>query len=509
LGDTAPRIMNGQKSDDATDGSDLQDPFAALNQVLLDEERRKRREKKDRKKKKKKHQRHSPSSHSNGSEDINPQDKSAAVEAVSRVELQETAPDPLDGSKYGFKLDEAATDPTALLQDGNQGIRQQKKLTTNQDYDDEKNAFLRPEVAAPDSTAWSQNMNQHGLKNVSFRQSDVENTIAASPNPSDEKSSFLRSKISSESSESDGTIAIPYDSFSMFYAASSYHDHIVPATVFIVQIIILVLIAINLFEDNDKPTSNRMNVPVDVSTTVTMAQYIACFVSVFTADDLITGTLYVGKQIINDENLPPSHWKWKLSNIMRMSEGALVIFVSFTFIVQSDTAIDLFLNFAGVTFVGTLDDVFFILAKNGFLGERNNRLARRVSKMRAYHDESRGHAHKVGKMEFGRYVLFAVLIITMWIGLSFIVSEQDKLKFACKSVSVEVSDPKYTWIRNYAGIYDRERKRKNQRAVYEKREKYYFARIVYWNSNKRWVIHDDSTDGDNSTDGSMFSLVSV
>lgn len=44
---------------------------------------------------------------------------------------------------------------------------------------------------------------------------------------------------------------------------------------------------------------------------------------------------------------------------LRIIEGSLVIMVSFIFIVQSATAIDLWLNFAAVQFVGCLDDTAF------------------------------------------------------------------------------------------------------------------------------------------------------
>jgi hypothetical protein len=303
-------------------------------------------------------------------------------------------------------------------------------------------------------------------------------------------------------------LEIPHDSFSMFYAASGCFDHILPAYVFLLQIMILVLIAWNLLQENDKPLSNRMNVPVDVPLTVTMSQYIACFVSVFTADDFITGILYAGKHILKDEDsILTSHWKWEVSNLMRTTEGALVIFVSFIFIVQSDTAIDLFLNFAGVTFVGTLDDVSFYLATNGFLGRRSQILAHRVSKMRVHHDESRSHAHRIGKVEFGRYVLFAVLTIAMWSGLSIVVSQQDKLKFACKSVAIQVvGDTKYSWARHYSGSDSRIPKRIDQRAVYVKDQGGVSTFIAYCISNKRWVASDGDINGDPCA---MFSLVSV
>lgn len=128
-------------------------------------------------------------------------------------------------------------------------------------------------------------------------------------------------------------------------------------------------------------------------------------VSVFTAQDLVTGALHVGKRIVKKEHLRrerrrrstmmraismasrnTKNWKWELSKYvccclftspklvssskaqpffnwfkssLRIIEGALVIVVSFIFIVQSATAIDLWLNFAAVQFVGTLDDTAF------------------------------------------------------------------------------------------------------------------------------------------------------
>ena len=64
---------------------------------------------------------------------------------------------------------------------------------------------------------------------------------------------------------------------------------------------------------------------------------------------------------------------------MRIIEGALVVIVSFIFIVQSSTAIDLWLNFAAVQFVGMLDESVFHLADGRFLGTTAKKLANRVS----------------------------------------------------------------------------------------------------------------------------------
>ena len=92
---------------------------------------------------------------------------------------------------------------------------------------------------------------------------------------------------------------IPKDSFSMLYVGDTYVDDILPISVFILQVAILVLILYNMLEDSKiRPLSNALNIPVEVPRTVTASQYIACLVSVISADDLIQGMLFMGKRII-------------------------------------------------------------------------------------------------------------------------------------------------------------------------------------------------------------------
>ena len=79
------------------------------------------------------------------------------------------------------------------------------------------------------------------------------------------------------------------------------------------------------------------------------------------------------------EERPSISKEWEFSNVLRMIEGVLVIVVSVIFILQSSAVIDLWLNFAGVTFVGLLDDTAFVLAQNRLLGKTAMKLTDRVS----------------------------------------------------------------------------------------------------------------------------------
>ena len=104
---------------------------------------------------------------------------------------------------------------------------------------------------------------------------------------------------------------LPNDSFSMLYVAKwnnknllrSLKEYLIPVSVFGMQMAIMVLLMINLLQTSDRQLITAMNVPVDVPITVKISQYIACMVSVFTADDLVTGATHVGKRVIKKGSL--------------------------------------------------------------------------------------------------------------------------------------------------------------------------------------------------------------
>lgn len=190
-------------------------------------------------------------------------------------------------------------------------------------------------------------------KNDVVDESEVEEKLEEIVAPGSSGDTFTENRISRDTEANDDNdnnlrADIPYDSFSMLWAAQSFTDHGIPLGIFILQASILVLISINLLQEEDGgELTNYWKVPVEVPLTVTLSQYIACFVSVFTAEDLITGVLFIGKHIIHkdysslDDRLRPISLKWEFVNCLRIIEGMGVIIVSFVFIVQSSTVIDL------------------------------------------------------------------------------------------------------------------------------------------------------------------------
>lgn len=115
--------------------------------------------------------------------------------------------------------------------------------------------------------------------------------------------------------EDEGDNDLPFNSFSMLFVAESFKEHCLPIGVFGLQMLILVLIMINLLQQSDRSLVTTMNIPVDVPLTVRISQYIACLVSVFTADDLQEGALNVGRRIIHK-----SHLSARLSAVQRQTQ---------------------------------------------------------------------------------------------------------------------------------------------------------------------------------------------
>ena len=147
---------------------------------------------------------------------------------------------------------------------------------------------------------------------------------------------------------------------------------------------------------------------------------------------------------------------------MRIIEGALVVIVSFIFIVQSSTTIDLWLNFAAVQFVGMLDESVFHLAEGRFLGTTAKKLANRVSEYELF-SERKQHSKRVRML---RIVVFVGLLLGMWAGLSVFVYNQSQSTYACSSITISMGENRLQYARHFSGSYIIQEKRINQRAVY-------------------------------------------
>jgi hypothetical protein len=73
-----------------------------------------------------------------------------------------------------------------------------------------------------------------------------------------------------------------------------------------------------------------------------------------------------------------TQFQFWLANFLRLSEGLLVVVVSFFFIVQADNVLDIFLNFAAIEFVAELDNLGHRIAAEGWIGAPIKDLAKNL-----------------------------------------------------------------------------------------------------------------------------------
>lgn len=168
---------------------------------------------------------------------------------------------------------------------------------------------------------------------------------------------------------SNGEFELEEDTFSVLFLSNRMSwPWFFALFVFAIQIAILALIEKDLLEDNE--SGNFFKVPPFNDGIVTAAQFLALLVAVMSQDDCIT-SLYI-ISVVYDKGVMKTYphatlASWSISNLCRFGEGFLSLFVTFTFIVQSKDALELFLNFVAVEFVANLDNLAFGLASRGFL----------------------------------------------------------------------------------------------------------------------------------------------
>lgn len=168
-------------------------------------------------------------------------------------------------------------------------------------------------------------------------------------------------------------------------------------TAFIFQLYLGVLILTTLFQDYRNACNEGCvpyNVPIFAPIEVTLAQGIAIILVLATQTDLLTSlnTLLTLKMkcdyvpwdsLIGEEgNRTWRQWNTRIMfpNVMKFTQGATILFASFVIIVQSRDIIDLLKDFAALLVISHADNIMFILADGGYLGDHLSTRANDVRK---------------------------------------------------------------------------------------------------------------------------------
>jgi len=125
--------------------------------------------------------------------------------------------------------------------------------------------------------------------------------------------------------------------------------------------------------------SSLFNVPFKVDAVVRVGQFSVVIISLSRESDIL-GALQCllmlrrgsnWNEVIREPEKSNRLWLIRilLPNLFKMTEGSLVMFISFVVIVQSDNIIDLLKDFTALMVLAETDNVLFGLAKYGYLGE--------------------------------------------------------------------------------------------------------------------------------------------
>jgi len=234
-------------------------------------------------------------------------------------------------------------------------------------------------------------------------------------------------------------------SFLVFSEAKSLATW-VAVFVWVVQTVIFSLVAADVI---DAGSNNAFKIPPNVEAPVRVTQFIALLVAVLTQDDL-RNSLNLMRDGYDQDcfSLFPGakRTKWTVSVTLRAIQGTLGLFVTFLLVMQSETVLDLLLNFSAMEFVSLLDEAAFALIKQGFAGLRLKEVATIVSKTRYYIGGKKSTPYL--KLKVALFLLGAMIG-----GWTAVVIQQERGFYLCKKVFFQIDDTIVPGLGALSGIY--------------------------------------------------------
>jgi hypothetical protein len=133
------------------------------------------------------------------------------------------------------------------------------------------------------------------------------------------------------------------------------------------KLLLFTFLAIDLHEQSKQGFNKKSDL-------IRATQFFLLPVAVAMQEDLI----YVYTRIANirydktimEKTPAATEWKFALSFLLRFIDGMYSLIINFVLLLSTDQVQSLFLNFAALQFLQSIDDVAFLLAANGYLGDR-------------------------------------------------------------------------------------------------------------------------------------------
>jgi hypothetical protein len=242
--------------------------------------------------------------------------------------------------------------------------------------------------------------------------------------------------------------SLPKDTFSFIIISSLFSlPFLIAIIVFSFQIVIFSLVSVDVIDLSN--SSNPFHLPPNVESTVRATQVLAIIIAIVTQDDvkkviLILRDGYDADVFQGTFGPNATKFKWIISLVLGAAEGLVGLFITFMLIMQSKTVLDLLLNFSAMEFVSLLDDVAFLMLRQGYFGIGMMKPATLCEKK--YH-VSRFKSSRLSAMYF--IIIFAVMF-SGWIG---IYANQSKGEYLCQRMYIQVADEFAPALARLSGIY--------------------------------------------------------
>ena len=241
---------------------------------------------------------------------------------------------------------------------------------------------------------------------------------------------------------------------------------------------------------------NHDIMPINVGVEVRISQILAIPLMIATQDDLIHGVacIYDGYDPKIKHIAPyATKLKFVLVYCLQVTVGVLYLCSIMTLIIKSETVIGLFLNFAALSFISFIDDVFFLVASHFMITDELAIVTRQLKDATIPVPKKFPSVKNPVSIYRAMNLLYLICILCIYFGYNCM--KQTEGNNACQSILVQFGDESIAYLDYYSGAYDRikgigsSRYQINDRFVYLQRDKEKRkAVIAYCSDLSAWTI---------------------
>uniref|UniRef100_A0A7S2WJ22 EGF-like domain-containing protein n=1 Tax=Eucampia antarctica TaxID=49252 RepID=A0A7S2WJ22_9STRA len=291
------------------------------------------------------------------------------------------------------------------------------------------------------------------------------------------------------------------DIFTMLYLCkNNTHVTIFCIIIALFQFTIIILLIISA---TNRGTDNVFGIPPQITEVVRFCQFFAILLMVASQDDFVNAIAYFSdgySPLILEKAPHASLFKYYLCGLLKLVEGGLSLFITFVLIVQGDQVLGIFLNFAALSFVYSIDDVFFCLAGNFFFTDELGVLVGQIRTLKVpIPTRYPSSENNISSYRLVHIVYICTFVIVGWLIL---VVKQYEGAFSCESITVQFGDESFFTFGSFSGAYDRiglmgeQKDRVGNRFIYLRRT-YKDAIFAYCKNEMAWTFTSVSEEGEN------------